>query len=82
MNERIHEHNAPFHKQLSAQAFKVYSFVILCERRTRSESESSPRVHPGRWGGANIKVAHVSLHPPPISLVYITAELIGVDLCT
>ncbi len=30
---RIHEHKAPFLKQLSAQAFKVYSFVSLCERR-------------------------------------------------
>ncbi len=29
---RIHEHKAPFRKQLSAQAFKVYSFVSLCER--------------------------------------------------
>ncbi len=40
LNERgrIHEHKALFHKQLSAQAFKVqvYSFVSLCE--TRSES--------------------------------------------
>ncbi len=33
---RIHEHKAPFRKQLSAQAFKVYSFVSLCE--THSES--------------------------------------------
>ncbi len=33
---RIHEHKAPFHKQLSAQAFKVYSFVSLWE--THSES--------------------------------------------
>ncbi len=34
---RIHEHKAPFRKQLSSQAFKVYSFVSLCER-THSES--------------------------------------------
>ncbi len=33
---RIHEHKAPFHKQLSAQAFKVYSFVSLCERRIQN----------------------------------------------
>ncbi len=26
---RVHEHKAPFHKQLCAQAFKVYSFVSL-----------------------------------------------------
>ncbi len=29
---RIHEHKAPYRKQLSVQAFKVYSFVSLCER--------------------------------------------------
>ncbi len=29
---KIHEHKAPFRKQLSAEAFKVYSFVSLCER--------------------------------------------------
>ncbi len=29
---RIHEHKAPFRKQLTAQAFKVYSFVSLWER--------------------------------------------------
>ncbi len=33
---RIHEHKAPFRKQLSAQAFKVYSFVNLCERRVQN----------------------------------------------
>ncbi len=32
---RIHEHKAPFRKQLSAQAFKLYSFVSLCERRVQ-----------------------------------------------
>ncbi len=32
--------------------------------------------------GRHIKVGrHVSLRPPPISLVYDTAELIGVDVC-
>ncbi len=34
---RIHEHKAPFRKQLSAQAFKVYSFVSLCERRFQNQ---------------------------------------------
>ncbi len=34
---RIHEHKAPFRKQLSAQAFKVYSFVSLCERRVQNQ---------------------------------------------
>ncbi len=29
----MHEHKAKFHKRLSAQAFKVYSFVSLCESR-------------------------------------------------
>ncbi len=39
LNERgrIHEHKAPFRKQLSAQAFKVYSFVSLCERRVQNQ---------------------------------------------
>ncbi len=32
--------------------------------------------------GRHIKVGrHVSLRPPPISLVYNTAEFIGVDVC-
>ncbi len=31
---RIHEHKAPFHKQLSTQ---VYSFVSLCERRVQNQ---------------------------------------------
>ncbi len=34
---RIHEHKAPFRKQLSAQAFKVYSFISLCERRVQNQ---------------------------------------------
>ncbi len=34
---RIHEHKVPFRKQLSAQAFKVYSFVSLCERRIQNQ---------------------------------------------
>ncbi len=34
---RIHEHKAPFRKQLSAQTFKVYSFVSLCERRVQNQ---------------------------------------------
>ncbi len=34
---RIHEHKAPFCKQLSAQAFKVYSIVSLCERRIQNQ---------------------------------------------
>ncbi len=39
---RLHEHKAPFHKQLSAQAFKVYKytkvyFVSLCERRIQNQ---------------------------------------------
>ncbi len=34
---RILEHKAPFHKQLSAQAFKVYSLVSLCERRVQNQ---------------------------------------------
>ncbi len=39
LNERgrIHEHKAPFCKQLSAQAFKVYSFVSLSERRIQNQ---------------------------------------------
>ncbi len=46
------------------------------------------RVQSGRWGGATLGAGrHMSLHPPPIPLVY-TANLIGVDpsmcipLCT
>ncbi len=35
--ERIHEHKAPFRKQLSAQTFKVYSFVSLCERHIQNQ---------------------------------------------
>ncbi len=35
--DRIHEHKAPFRKQLSAQAFKVYSFISLCERRVQNQ---------------------------------------------
>ncbi len=34
---RIHENKAPFRKQLSAQSFKVYSFVSLCERRVQNQ---------------------------------------------
>ncbi len=34
---RIHEHKAPFRKQLSSQAFKVYSFISLCERRIQNQ---------------------------------------------
>ncbi len=38
-------------------------------------------MHLGDGVGRHIKVGrHVSLCPPPISLVYITAELIGVDV--
>ncbi len=39
LNERgrIHEHKAPFLKQLSAQAFKVSSFVSLCERCVQNQ---------------------------------------------
>ncbi len=38
-NERgsIHEHKAPFRKHFNAQAFKVYSFVSLCERRGQNQ---------------------------------------------
>ncbi len=45
------------------------------------------RVHPGRWGGAthlsptSFDTSFDSNRPPPISLVYDTAELIGVDVC-
>ncbi len=34
---RIHEHKPPFRKQLSAQAFKVYSFVSLSERHIQNQ---------------------------------------------
>ncbi len=35
---RIHEHKAPFHKQFSAQAFKVYS---LCQSMWETHSQSA-----------------------------------------
>ncbi len=37
MREVGHTSTKLFHKQLSAQAFKVYSFVSLCERRVQNQ---------------------------------------------
>ncbi len=45
-----------------------------------SRSAKYSRLQSGGWGGATLGAGrHVSLHPPPIPLVY-TANLIGVDL--
>ncbi len=44
------------------------------------EAPKYSRLQSGEWGGATLGAGrHVSLHPPPIPLVY-TANLIGVDL--
>ncbi len=46
---------------------------------TRLELPKYSRLQSGWWGGATLGAGrHVSLHPPPIPLVY-TANLIGVD---
>ncbi len=74
--------NEPIPKKLQCSFNNFWQENACNEQRVCLSKSSSPRVQSGRWGGATQRWGDTcrSAHPP-ISLVYNTAELIGVDVC-